>query len=60
MVRVDNEHAKLSCAPPNQYKAMLCNTKVYIATELVHDGRWYTKQVDGAQCSPVPTKWCTM
>ena len=29
-VRADNEHAKLSCAPPNQYKAMLCATKVKV------------------------------
>ena len=33
-VRADNEHVKLSCASPNQYKGMLCTTKVYIGTEL--------------------------
>ncbi len=27
-VRADTEHEKSSCAPPNQYKAMLCTTKV--------------------------------
>ena len=27
-VRVDNDNAKSSCAPPNQYKAMLCIKKV--------------------------------
>ena len=39
----DNDHDKLSCAPPtveillfysNQYKATLCTTKVYVGTEL--------------------------
>ncbi len=34
-VRIDDEHAKLSCAPLNQYKAMLCTTKVDISTELI-------------------------
>ncbi len=33
-VRVDNTHAKSSCVPPNQYKASLCTTKVYVGTEL--------------------------
>ena len=28
--KVDNEHAKLSWASPNQYKAKLCSTKVYV------------------------------
>ena len=36
-VRADNEHAKLSCAPPSQYKATLCTTKVYIGTELQYE-----------------------
>ncbi len=35
MVRTDNKHAKLSCAPPNQYKAMLCNAKVYVSTDYI-------------------------
>ena len=28
--KVDNEHAKSSCAPPNLYKAKLYTTKVYV------------------------------
>ena len=54
MVRVDNEHAKSSCAPPNQYKAMLCNTKVYVGTELVHDGAKRRSVVHNTG------RWCTM
>ncbi len=34
MVRVHSEHAKSSCAPLIQYKAMLCTTKLYVGTEL--------------------------
>ncbi len=32
--KVHKEHANSSCAPPNQYKATLCTTKVYVGTEL--------------------------
>ena len=46
--KVDNEHAKSSCAPPNQYKAMLCTTKVYVGTEL-HCEPWFA-------CSLITTK----
>ncbi len=35
-----NAHAKSSYAPPNQYKATLCTTKVYIGTEL-HCQPWF-------------------
>ncbi len=38
--RIGNEHAKLSCAPPNWYKATLCTTKVYIGIEL-HCEHWF-------------------
>ena len=38
-IRVDNEHANLSCAP-NQYKSMLYTTKAYIRTEL-HCEPWF-------------------
>ena len=38
--KVDNEHAKSSCAPPNRYKATLCTTKVYFGTEL-HCEPWF-------------------
>ena len=34
IIRADNKHAKLSCAPPNQYKAMLHTAKVYVGTEV--------------------------
>ena len=47
-VRVDNQHAKLSCTPPNQYQAMLCTTKVYVCTELHCAQRW-----------SVAGRWCT-
>ncbi len=30
----DNVHEKSSCAPPNQCKATMCTTKVYVCTEL--------------------------
>ena len=32
--KADNEHAKSYCALPNQYKVMLCTTKVYVGIEL--------------------------
>ncbi len=34
------QNRKLSCAPPDQYKATLCTTKVCISTEL-HCETWY-------------------
>ena len=32
-----NVHEKASCAPPNQNKATLCTTKVYVCTELHYE-----------------------
>ncbi len=61
---VYNEYVKSSCAPPNQYKTMLCITIVYIGTER-HCEPWFawslsttktlwsTMQVSGAQHSSV-------
>ena len=51
-VRVDNDHEKSSCAPPNQYKATLCTTIVYVGTEL-HCEPWFA-------CSLSTTKYYTM
>ncbi len=45
MVRVDNEHAKSSYAPP-----LLVQSYVHNA------GWWCTTQVGGAQCSPGPLR----
>ena len=33
-VVVHNVHEKSSCAPPNEYKAILCTNKEYVGTEL--------------------------
>ncbi len=32
-----NVHPKLACAPSNQYKAILCTTKVYVIDTELHD-----------------------
>ena len=55
-MEAENIHAKLSCAPPSQYKATLCTIKVHVGTELVNHG---------AQCrsvvhNVVVGQWCTM
>ena len=60
-VVADNFHAKLSCAPPNQHKATLCTTKVYVGTE-VHSDPWFaftlwsTEILDYASV-PLCTTW---
>ncbi len=42
--KVDNGHAKWSCAPPNWYKATLCTTKAYAGTEL-HCEPWFARSL---------------
>ena len=51
VVGADNDHAKSSCAPPNQYKPKLCTTKVYVGTEL--HGAWRRSVVHntGRRCT---------
>ncbi len=41
--KVDNEHAKSSCAPPNRHKAMLCTSRGHrppLCT-MVHNAGWW-------------------
>ncbi len=42
--KIDNEHTKSSCAPPNRHKATVCTTKVYVGTEL-HYEPWFARSL---------------
>ena len=45
------QNQKSSCAPPSQYKAMLCTTKVDVVQNYIGPpcAPWCTTQIGGAQ-----------